>query len=178
MVYPLAPETKRYPLLLFIPASRGNFSHMKGQGILPRLSDFPGETGKCRGKFLHMNRPLDTKKILRSVAFLDLLFLQSDEPLSELFFDPAEARRERLKRYTVDVENQDNFESEKLWAKVTEAIKAQDQVRNNPFTMLIRLVGFGINSTWPMFTSKFFCVLLKARFENFRSWKHRELDNC
>ena len=32
---------------------------MKGQGILPRLNDFPGETGKCRGKFLHMNRPLE-----------------------------------------------------------------------------------------------------------------------
>eukprot|EP00112_Aurelia_sp_Birch-Aquarium-sp1_P025049 Seg815.7 transcript_id=Seg815.7/GoldUCD/mRNA.D3Y31 product="Oxysterol-binding protein-related protein 8" protein_id=Seg815.7/GoldUCD/D3Y31 len=52
---------------------------------------------------------------------------QGDDPLSELFFDPAEAKRERLKRYTVDLENQDNFESEKLWAKVSEAIKAQDQ---------------------------------------------------
>ena len=45
-------------LLFFILACRGNFSLVKGQGILPRLSDFPGEMGKCQGKFLHMNRPL------------------------------------------------------------------------------------------------------------------------
>ena len=38
-------------LLFFNLASRGNFFHMKGQRILPRLNDFPGETGKCGGNF-------------------------------------------------------------------------------------------------------------------------------
>ncbi|XP_065070860.1 oxysterol-binding protein-related protein 8-like isoform X1 [Rhopilema esculentum] len=52
---------------------------------------------------------------------------QDDEPLAEIFFDPVEAKKDRLKRFTVDAKNQEDFESEKLWAKVTEAIKTQDQ---------------------------------------------------
>ena len=55
-------------------------------------------------------------------------FQQDDEPLAEIFFDPVEAKKDRLKRFTVDAKNQEDFESEKLWAKVTEAIKTQDQV--------------------------------------------------
>lgn len=52
---------------------------------------------------------------------------QVDEPLPELFFSASEAKRERLKRFTISVEDQEDFESEKLWAKVSEAIKLQDQ---------------------------------------------------
>ena len=49
---------QRQSAIVLYPGLLGKlFFHMKGQGILPRLSDFPGETGKCRGKFLHMNRP-------------------------------------------------------------------------------------------------------------------------
>ena len=53
MVNPLAPETKHYCSLSRLA---GETSLMKGQTILPRLNDFPGETGKCRGNFLHVNR--------------------------------------------------------------------------------------------------------------------------
>ena len=46
---------------------------MKDQGILPRLSDFPGETGKCRGKFLHMNRPLLSQSVPRQCDFKGII---------------------------------------------------------------------------------------------------------
>ena len=51
-----------------------------------------------------------------------------DEPLQEVFFCASEAKRERLKRFTINVEDQEDFESEKLWSKVSEAIRMQDQV--------------------------------------------------
>eukprot|EP00794_Sanderia_malayensis_P018145 gene18145-19955_t len=52
---------------------------------------------------------------------------QGDEPLPEVFFNPDDAKKQRLKRYCTDVTKQEDYESEKLWAKVTEAIRAQDQ---------------------------------------------------
>ena len=50
----LVPETKRYCLC---PGLLGSFPRMKGQGILPRLSDLPVK----RENFFHMSRPLEIK---------------------------------------------------------------------------------------------------------------------
>ena len=63
-----------------------------------------------------------------------------------MFFSAADAKKERLTRYTINVEEQENFESEKLWGKVSEAIKAQDQVRNivfawNPDWFTLRILA-------------------------------------
>lgn len=38
-----------------------------------------------------------------------------------------EIRQSRLKRFTVPIEDQNEFESVKLWQKVTKAIEADDQ---------------------------------------------------
>ncbi|XP_066934396.1 oxysterol-binding protein-related protein 8-like isoform X1 [Clytia hemisphaerica] len=51
-----------------------------------------------------------------------------EEVLPELFFAPtADVKKARLKRYNIDLESQEEFESEKLWAKVSEAIQQADQ---------------------------------------------------
>lgn len=51
-----------------------------------------------------------------------------DDPLPELFFSPTpEIKKSRLKRFNVGYESQEEFESEKLWARVSEAIKNTDQ---------------------------------------------------
>ncbi len=48
---------------------------------------------------------------------------------SELFWSPSPAvKANRLKRFTVPLTQQQNFESEKLWHKVTLAIQRQDQI--------------------------------------------------
>lgn len=45
-----------------------------------------------------------------------------------LFFNPTpEVRKTRLKKYTVPLENQGEWESEKLWLAVTNAINKDDQ---------------------------------------------------
>lgn len=47
----------------------------------------------------------------------------------ELFWSPSPAiKANRLKRFTVPLAQQQNFESEKLWHKVTLAIQRQDQI--------------------------------------------------
>ena len=52
-----------------------------------------------------------------------------EEALPELFFAPtAEVKKTRLKRCNIDYDAQEEFESEKLWAKVSEAIRDADQV--------------------------------------------------
>ncbi|XP_015766303.1 PREDICTED: oxysterol-binding protein-related protein 8-like [Acropora digitifera] len=52
------------------------------------------------------------------------------EPLPELFWEPTpEIRQQRLPRYIVDYTSQGEFESEKLWIHVSDAIKVNDQVR-------------------------------------------------
>ena len=53
---------------------------------------------------------------------------QNEERLPGMFFNASEAKKERLKRFTIGVEDQEDFESEKLWAKVSDAIRLQDQV--------------------------------------------------
>ncbi|XP_043254038.1 oxysterol-binding protein-related protein 8 isoform X2 [Colletes gigas] len=46
-----------------------------------------------------------------------------------VFFNPTpEVRRNRLKKYTVPMEHQDSWESEKLWYDVTQGINQDDQV--------------------------------------------------
>ncbi|XP_053987852.1 oxysterol-binding protein-related protein 8 isoform X2 [Hylaeus volcanicus] len=46
-----------------------------------------------------------------------------------IFFNPTpEVRRKRLKKYTVPLEHQGSWESEKLWYDVTQAINRDDQV--------------------------------------------------
>lgn len=46
-----------------------------------------------------------------------------------VFFNPTpEVRRKRLKKYTVPLEHQSEWESEKLWSAVTLAINNDDQV--------------------------------------------------
>lgn len=53
----------------------------------------------------------------------------SDEPLAELFFSPSpEVKKSRLKRYNVDYESQETYESEKLWMGVSDAIRDANQV--------------------------------------------------
>uniref|UniRef100_A0A8D0L5Q4 Oxysterol-binding protein n=1 Tax=Sphenodon punctatus TaxID=8508 RepID=A0A8D0L5Q4_SPHPU len=48
--------------------------------------------------------------------------------VSETFWNPtAEIRQRRLRRFTVKFEEQDDFESEKLWQNVTQAITNKDQ---------------------------------------------------
>ncbi|XP_073245268.1 oxysterol-binding protein-related protein 8-like isoform X2 [Porites lutea] len=50
------------------------------------------------------------------------------EPLPELFWDPTpEIRSQRLARYLVDYNTQGEFESEKLWTHVSDAIRMNDQ---------------------------------------------------
>ncbi|XP_029199808.2 oxysterol-binding protein-related protein 8-like isoform X2 [Acropora millepora] len=50
------------------------------------------------------------------------------EPLPELFWEPTpEIRQQRLPRYIVDYTSQGEFESEKLWIHVSDAIKVNDQ---------------------------------------------------
>ncbi|XP_068761146.1 oxysterol-binding protein-related protein 8-like isoform X1 [Montipora capricornis] len=50
------------------------------------------------------------------------------EPLPELFWDPTpEIRKKRLPRHLVDYTSQGEFESEKLWTHVSDAIKLNDQ---------------------------------------------------
>ncbi|KAK0183373.1 hypothetical protein PV327_001422 [Microctonus hyperodae] len=46
-----------------------------------------------------------------------------------VFFNPTpEVRRERLKKYTVPIDHQSEWESQKLWLAVTQAINRDDQV--------------------------------------------------
>lgn len=46
-----------------------------------------------------------------------------------MFFNPTpEIRKKRLKKYTVSLEHQGPWESEKLWYDVTQAINGDDQV--------------------------------------------------
>ena len=46
-----------------------------------------------------------------------------------MFFNPTpEVRKKRLKKYTVPLEHQGPWESEKLWYDVTQAINRDDQV--------------------------------------------------
>ena len=46
-----------------------------------------------------------------------------------VFFNPtSEIRKNRLKKYTVPLEHQGPWESEKLWIDVTQAINRDDQV--------------------------------------------------
>ena len=46
-----------------------------------------------------------------------------------VFFNPTtEVRRKRLKKYTVPLDHQSEWESEKLWSAVTAAINTDDQV--------------------------------------------------
>ncbi|XP_038008994.1 oxysterol-binding protein-related protein 8 isoform X3 [Motacilla alba alba] len=48
--------------------------------------------------------------------------------VSETFWNPtSEIKQRRLHRYTVKLEEQDDFESEKLWQQVTKAINNKDQ---------------------------------------------------
>lgn len=50
------------------------------------------------------------------------------EPLPELFWDPTpEIRNQRLPRHLVDYSTQGEFESEKLWTHVSDAIRMNDQ---------------------------------------------------
>lgn len=50
------------------------------------------------------------------------------EPLPELFWDPTpEIREQRLPRHLVEYNAQGEFESEKLWINVSDAIKVNDQ---------------------------------------------------
>lgn len=52
----------------------------------------------------------------------------TEEVLPELFFSPTpEMKKCRLKRFNIDYESQEDFESEKLWSKVSEAIQNADQ---------------------------------------------------
>lgn len=45
-----------------------------------------------------------------------------------MFFHPTpEVRKSRLKKYTVPLENQGEWESQKLWYDVTQAINVEDQ---------------------------------------------------
>ncbi|XP_048585606.1 oxysterol-binding protein-related protein 8 isoform X2 [Nematostella vectensis] len=51
-----------------------------------------------------------------------------EEPFPDLFWEPTpEIRSQRLKRHLVDYSTQGEFESEKLWIGVSNAIKAADQ---------------------------------------------------
>ncbi|XP_064275635.1 oxysterol-binding protein-related protein 8 isoform X4 [Passer domesticus] len=49
--------------------------------------------------------------------------------VSETFWNPSEMKQHRLHRYTVKLEEQDDFESEKLWQQVTKAINNKDQIK-------------------------------------------------
>mgnify|MGYP002803968213 CR=1 FL=1 len=53
-----------------------------------------------------------------------------EEILPDLFWEPtADVRSTRLKRHVVDLDNQEEFESQNLWRYVSDAIRASDQVK-------------------------------------------------
>uniref|UniRef100_A0A336KJY0 Oxysterol-binding protein n=1 Tax=Culicoides sonorensis TaxID=179676 RepID=A0A336KJY0_CULSO len=56
------------------------------------------------------------------------IFIKENGQESILFEPTPEIRAKRLKRYTVPMESQGNFESERLWQLVTAAIDRDDQV--------------------------------------------------
>ncbi|XP_041267192.1 oxysterol-binding protein-related protein 8 isoform X4 [Onychostruthus taczanowskii] len=70
------------------------------------------------------------------LAFLDghwdseVIISEKKTGVSETFWNPtSEMKQHRLHRYTVKLEEQDDFESEKLWQQVTKAINNKDQIK-------------------------------------------------
>ncbi|XP_050790804.1 oxysterol-binding protein-related protein 8 isoform X2 [Gopherus flavomarginatus] len=58
----------------------------------------------------------------------EIIISDKKTDVSETFWNPtSEIRQRRLTRYTVKFDEQDNFESEKLWQQVTRAITNKDQ---------------------------------------------------
>ncbi|XP_018308688.1 oxysterol-binding protein-related protein 8 isoform X4 [Mycetomoellerius zeteki] len=65
------------------------------------------------------------------MGYWDGLILITDKRTGQenIFFNPTpEIRKKRLKKYTVPLEHQGSWESEKLWLAVTQAINRDDQV--------------------------------------------------
>ncbi|XP_018361277.1 PREDICTED: oxysterol-binding protein-related protein 8 isoform X1 [Trachymyrmex cornetzi] len=65
------------------------------------------------------------------MGYWDGLILITDKRTGQenIFFNPTpEIRKKRLKKYTVPLEHQGTWESEKLWLAVTQAINRDDQV--------------------------------------------------
>ncbi|XP_046861335.1 oxysterol-binding protein-related protein 8-like isoform X2 [Xenia sp. Carnegie-2017] len=53
-----------------------------------------------------------------------------EDVLPDLFWEPSlSIRNARLKRHVVDIDDQEEFESQKLWRYVSDAIRASDQVK-------------------------------------------------
>lgn len=56
-----------------------------------------------------------------------------------LWHATPEIKSQRLQRFTVTMEQQGAFESERLWQLVSAAIKSDDQVRSYFMMLLLRL---------------------------------------
>ncbi|XP_039559821.1 oxysterol-binding protein-related protein 8 isoform X1 [Passer montanus] len=59
----------------------------------------------------------------------EVIISEKKTGVSETFWNPSEMKQHRLHRYTVKLEEQDDFESEKLWQQVTKAINNKDQIK-------------------------------------------------
>ncbi|XP_076654577.1 oxysterol-binding protein-related protein 8 isoform X3 [Halictus rubicundus] len=58
-----------------------------------------------------------------------IVFTDKRAGIESVFFNPTpEVRRNRLKKYTVPIDHQSTWESEKLWYEVTQSINRDDQV--------------------------------------------------